>query len=120
RKITLNELMDALSDAIKVNERREIITRQRSEPVNIVIEKDDIDEKIRSAYRLVEQNADREGVTTFAKLSASFSSIEGKLLALFVPLLFLAHNGRIILMQDQFFNEIFIKLSNDIDGGKAK
>jgi segregation and condensation protein A len=120
RKITLNELMDALGDAIKVNERRESIVRQRAEPVNIIIEKDDIDEKMSNAYNLVKQNVDREGMTTFAQLSASFSSIESKLLALFVPLLFLAHNGELILMQDEFFNEIFVKLNSDKDGSKAK
>ena len=118
RKITLNELMDALGDAIKMNEKREYAARQYSEPLSIVVEKDDIDEKIKSTYKLVTANVDREGMTTFAVLSKAFSSIESKLLSLFVPLLFLAHSGRIILMQDQFFDEIFVKINNDGDGGK--
>ena len=120
RKITLGELMDALGDAIKVNERREMIVRQRSEPVNIQIEKDDIDEKIARTLQLVKENSDREGMTTFAQLSKSFNSIDAILLSLFVPLLFLAHRGQVLLMQDEFFNEIFVKLEDGKDGGKAK
>lgn len=119
RKVTLTELMDALNDSIKVNERRQLIVQQRTEPINIVVEKDDIDEKMKNAYRLVKENADREGLTTFGRLSAAFVSVEGILLGLFVPLLFLAHNGELMLMQDEFFNEIFIKLGND-NGGKAE
>jgi segregation and condensation protein A len=118
RKITLTELMDALGDSIKINERREMIVRQRTEPINIVINKEDIDQKVGATYKLVTEKADKEGMTTFARLSGSFNSIEGILLSLFVPLLILAHKGQIILMQDQFFNEIFVKINEDYDGGK--
>ncbi len=118
RKITLSELMDALGDAIKINEKRELVIKQRAEPINMVISKDDIDEKINNAYKLVMESADREGLTTFALLSKSFNSIEGILLSLFVPLLILAHKGQVMLMQDQFFNEIFVKLC-DADGRKT-
>jgi chromatin segregation and condensation protein Rec8/ScpA/Scc1 (kleisin family) len=120
RKITLGELMDALGDAIKVNERREMIVRQRSEPVNLQIEKEDIDEKIAHTLKLVKENSDREGMTTFGQLSKSFNSIDAILLSLFVPLLFLAHKGQVLLMQEEFFNEIIVKLDDGRDGGKAK
>ncbi len=118
RKITLSELMDALGDAIKLNERRETTVRQSREPLNFVVEKDDIDEKMNRTYKLVTENVDKEGITTFAQLSKSFNSIESILLGLFVPLLFLAHNQQLTLMQDEFFNEIFVKLNGDADGGK--
>jgi segregation and condensation protein A len=120
RKITLSELMDALGEAIKVNERREFVVRQRAEPINIVIDKEDIDEKIDAAYKLIKENIDREGLTTFARLANAFNSIEGVLLRLFVPLLILANKGQVVLMQEQFFNEIFVKLCDDSNGGKAK
>jgi segregation and condensation protein A len=118
RKITLNELMDALGDAIKINERRVSVIKQRAEPISIVVEKDDIDEKIRIAYNLVKDNVDKEGVTTFARLSSGFGGFENILLSLFVPLLFLAHKGEVVLMQDQFFNEIFVKLGGDGGNGR--
>lgn len=111
--------MDALGDAIKINEKREIIVRQRAEPLNFAIEKDDIDEKISIAHNLVKEKVDKEGLTTFLQLSERFGSIEKILLDLFVPLLFLAHKGDILLLQDQFFNEIFVKL-NDGNNGNRK
>lgn len=120
RKITLNELMEALGDAIKINEKRELVVRERALPLDFVIEKDDIDEKIAETHKLVKENVDSEGVTTFAQLSSSFNSLESMLLKLFIPLLFLAHKGDISLMQDQFFNEIFVKLNVDNDGPKGE
>jgi segregation and condensation protein A len=120
RKITLNELMDALGDAIKVNEKREIITKQRAAPINMVIENDNIDEKIEKVFNLINESVDKEGLTTFAALSKGFETIENILLKLFVPLLFLAHRGNVVLMQDQFFDEIFVKLNDDKDGGKKE
>ena len=120
RKITLNELMDALGDAIKINERRETIVKQRAEPLNFTVEKDDIDEKISAAHALIKKSVDKEGITTFAELSKFFNSLESMLLKLFIPLLFLAHKGDIMLMQDQFFNEIFVKLNDGSDGKQAK
>lgn len=121
RKITLSELMDALGDAIKVNERRMTFIKERAKPIDMVIDKDDIDEKLDAAYRLVRDNVDSEGVTTFRALSRGFGTIEGVLLSLFVPLLFLAHRGQVMLMQDVFFNEIFVKLTNEEEnnGGKT-
>lgn len=116
RKVTLSELMDALGDAMKVNEKRQSIVRQRAEPINLVIEKEDIDEKIHFTLNLVKENTDREGMTTFGILSKGYSSIENILLGLFVPLLFLAHRGDVTLVQDEFFNEIFVKLNGDADG----
>lgn len=112
RKITLGELMDALGDAIKINERREIISKQKVEPLNFTVEKEDIDERLSATHKLVVEQADKEGLTTFAHLSKYFDSLESALLKLFVPLLFLAHRGDVTLMQDQFFNEIFVKLNS--------
>ncbi len=119
RRITLAELMDALGDAIKINEKRETIVRERAAPISMAIEKDDIDEKMRAVHALVRQNIDSEGVTTFSALCRSFETAERRLLALFVPLLFLAHSGEITLMQDGFFNEIFVRIGEQ-DAGKAK
>jgi len=117
RKITLEELMNALGDAIKLNEKRERIVIERTEPLSFAVDRDDIDEKMDRAYKLVKENVDREGMTTFGHLAKSFNSIENMLLGLFVPLLFLAHNRQLTLTQDEFFKEIFVKLSDE-NGGK--
>jgi segregation and condensation protein A len=110
RKISLNELMEALEDAIKVTEKRALTERERLDPIaNFVISKDDIDDKIDNALKLVKTEMDREGLTTFARIANRFNSIESMLLDLFVPLLFLANARKVALVQDRFFDEIFIK-----------
>ena len=118
RKISLNELMEALDEAIKTSTKRETIAQERFMPImdRLIISEDDIDEKIDAAFGLVKRSADREGVTTFARISSGFGSMESMLLDLFVPLLFLAHMNKVMLMQEEFFNEIFIKLESDGNG----
>lgn len=111
RKVTLDELMEALGDAIKITERRETIIKQKAIPLNMVINKEDIDEKIERAYCLVSKSIDKEGYTTFDRISRLFGSESAVLLDLFVPLLFLSHQGKVSLMQENFFDEIFIKLN---------
>jgi segregation and condensation protein A len=118
RKISLNELMDALNEAIKISSKREVVERERFEPLaNIAIGKEDIDDKIEAALGLVKSDVDREGVTTFARIAKGFDSMEGRLLDLFVPLLFLANMKKVMLMQEEFFDEIFIRLDVGRDGG---
>ena len=117
RKISLNELMSALNEAIKMSEKREVIRKEMLEPLAIIVASNgDIDEKIDNAFGLVKRNIDTEGVTTFARIAGGFGSIESKLVDLFVPLLFLANMRKIALMQEEFFDEIFISLGNP-DGG---
>ena len=111
RKITLTELMEALSDAMKMKEKREYLAEMEPPPLELVLSKEDIDQKIENVYRLVENYADRDGLTTFAFLANKYNNTEGILLDLFIPLLFLAHRERIIMAQEKFFDEIFIKLS---------
>jgi segregation and condensation protein A len=119
RKITLSELMGALDDAIKVSGKREAIMRERYEPLleRLTLSKDDIDEKIDAAFGMVKRSADSEGVTTFARIANEFGNAESMLLDLFVPLLFLANMNRIMLVQEEFFDEIFISLNGNPDGG---
>lgn len=117
RKISLRELMEALEEAIKISEKREVIERERLEPLaNIVISKEDIDQKINIALGLIKRSVDREGITTFARIADRFSTTEGMLLDLFVPLLFLANMNRIALMQEEFFKELFIRLNGSKNG----
>jgi segregation and condensation protein A len=118
RKVTLSELMSALDEAIKVSGKHEAVMRERYQPLleRLTISKDDIDEKIDAAFGMVKKNADSEGVTTFARIANGFSTSESMLLDLFVPLLFLANMNRIMLVQEEFFDEIFIRLAGEMNG----
>ncbi len=118
RKITLIELMDALNQAMKVKEDRESFIEEAHQIVPFYINKEDIDEKIDNIYSMVSGNLDKEGFTTFADLANKFTHEESILLDLFIPLLFLAHKGRVLIIQEKFFDEIIIKLDGK-DGTRA-
>ncbi len=111
RKVTLTELMQALDDAMRLKEKKEMYAETIPEPMQFVIDKVDIDTKIENIYSLVKANADKTGLTTFANLANTFSNSESILLELFIPLLFLAHKERVALAQEKFFDEIFVKIT---------
>ncbi|MGC8538079.1 MAG: segregation/condensation protein A [Candidatus Micrarchaeia archaeon] len=117
RRITLQELMDALDSALKI-EIAKASNRQSGAyaPQQIVIKTDDIDGKMENVLKLLSANVDRKGFTTFGSISKGFASVENIILDLFMPLLFLAQNGKVVLMQEEFFKEIFIKLEDGRDG----
>lgn len=116
KKITLEELMDALEGAMKFQERREEI-RFEALPVHIRITREDIGKRMEGVLALIKENVDSYGMSTFAAIASKFASTEGVLIGLFVPLLFLANTNRIAMRQDEFFEEIFIKLKSENDGG---
>ncbi|MEM0149745.1 MAG: ScpA family protein [Candidatus Micrarchaeaceae archaeon] len=119
RKITLQELMDALDSALKMEVAN--AAKRQSEsyaPQQIVIREDDIDRKMEAVLKILANSVDRKGFSTFGGMSKGFDSVESIILDLFVPLLFLAQNGKVVLIQEEFFNEIFIKLEDGQDGKK--
>jgi segregation and condensation protein A len=113
RKITLNELIQALEEAMKLKEAKE---QKKVESIDFPIkfEKKDIEEELRDVMEKIKRNADKKGMTTFSFLSKLFNP-DDVLISLFVPLLYLMHRGKVILLQEQFFGEIIIALA-DQDG----
>ncbi len=111
RKVTLQELMDALNDAMKVTEKRAQIVSERAVPMVFPVIKDDIDEKISAAYMMIKSNVDKEGMVSFAQISKRFDSITAVVVDLFVPILFLAHRKTVLILQESFFDDIFVKLT---------
>jgi len=115
RKITLFELMEALEEAIKIKQDREIKITKEPEPLVLEIATEDIDEKMENVYKMINIYSDSTKMVTFSNLSKEFlNSNKNKsiLIDLFIPILFLAHKEKIIIFQDAFFGEIFIHLNN--------
>ena len=117
RKITLDELMDALNSAIKYEEKKIEHIREIETPIHINVG-EDIDKRIETLYNIIKENADTLGMTTFSILSKNFESIELKLLNLFIPMLFLAQYEKINVVQEEFFGELIIKINEDNNGTK--
>jgi segregation and condensation protein A len=113
KKVTLPELMDALDDAMRVTEQKAMVSSEMEAPLDFVVVKEDIDEKIASAYKLISSNITREGVVEYSKLARMFSSERGAVSDLFIPLLFLTHRKEVDMEQEQFFGDIRISLHQE-------
>ncbi len=120
KKVTLTDLMDALDEAIKSTDQRALASTEMAAPLDFFVVKEDIDEKIASAYKLVSSNMDGDGVIEYSKLSRMFSSERSAVSDLFIPLLFLAHRKEIDIAQEQFFGDIMISLHHEDKKGKKE
>lgn len=109
RRISLNELISALDEAMKIKDTR--LTAMPSVPMTlpITLENFDIETETERIYQVIKKNADRSRMLTFTHLT-SVSSTDDVLLGLFIPLLFLAHKEKVTLIQEKFFSEIIISL----------
>jgi len=115
RKVTINDLINALEKAMKVDERRTIKRRLLTEvPANIKIpERVDIKERIKGIYSKIRNFfTTKKEVLTFDKLVES-DKREDKIFT-FVPLLHLDNQQKINLLQEDHFGEIRIELTNKI------
>ncbi|MEM3827295.1 MAG: ScpA family protein [Candidatus Micrarchaeaceae archaeon] len=113
RKITLEELMDALEEAIKKQNKREMREAEIRAPVQIKINMEDIGRRMQRVLDIIKGHVDQYKMLTFTELERSASKTDSVLLDIFVPLLFLAHRGYIALSQESFFDEIFIRLKRE-------
>ncbi|MEM3227793.1 MAG: ScpA family protein [Candidatus Micrarchaeaceae archaeon] len=113
RKITLEELMDALEEAIKKQDKREMREAEIRAPVQIKINMEDIGRRMQRVLDIIKGHVDQYKMLTFTELERSASKTDSVLLDIFVPLLFLAHRGYIALSQESFFDEIFIRLKRE-------
>jgi segregation and condensation protein A len=107
-KITLQQLMDALDEAIKIEVKRVERDKAIPEPIKLNIEIEDIDEKINGVLKLVRDNADSYGLASFKSISRYFPDGYSMLMDLFVPLLYLQNRGDIAMTQEEFFGEIIL------------
>jgi chromatin segregation and condensation protein Rec8/ScpA/Scc1 (kleisin family) len=115
RKVTLDELMGALDEAMKIEKRS---TREREPPAQFHLElpKEDIDQKMERTFDLVSKNADKEGIVLFGSLARLYGSTQEMLFDFFIPVLFLVSKGRLGILQEEFFGDIFIKVLGGAGG----
>lgn len=109
RRISLAELIQALEEAMKLKEIKEQKKFQSVE-LPIKFENRDIELDMERVMNEIKKNIDKKGLTTFTAVAKAIRASD-VLVELFVPLLYLAHKGKIALMQEQFFGEIIIALS---------
>jgi segregation and condensation protein A len=109
RKLKLNELVGALTQALDVNNRR-LIKRKDEElirPAEIPQKKVDITNLIKNLYSKITSFFTKSETITFSQLIPSESK-EDKIYT-FIPMLHLVNEGKIDINQEEHFGEIFIK-----------
>ncbi len=112
KKITLEDLLNALNEAMAIEKKYIDRPAIFNIPINIAFGME-IDEKIKIILDLINKNIDSQKMTTFERLrSQSTDNANNIILDLFIPLLYLMQRNKIILFQDLFFGDILIKISN--------
>jgi chromatin segregation and condensation protein Rec8/ScpA/Scc1 (kleisin family) len=107
RKIVATELITALRNALRTDERRsERSARRRGQ---IVINEENITERIAGLYRKIDSLLERlkEEEIEFSRLLNKWSREE--ILDTFVPLVHLDHEKKVHCRQEELFREIYIK-----------
>lgn len=113
RKVNLNDLMTALHKALEV-ERKRRIRRSYAVPireVNIPKKRYDIGNLIKGLYSRILTFLKKKELVTFSELVNS-NKKEDKIYT-FIPLLHLAHDGKVNIHQEKAFGEINIKKYKD-------
>jgi segregation and condensation protein A len=111
RRVTLQELIRAIEEIMKIQQRvKKPLQQLQQIPIQINLnEKEiDIDKLMEETYKSVREKVDSYGLVTFSQLVKN-KGVE-EIIRTFVPLLFLMKNGKVLLFQEEFFGEIFIKV----------
>ncbi len=111
RRVTLQELIDALKKAMEVNERRIRRQQENKRTVRLNIKKVDLSEKIIEVYtKITMLFKKKNSEIAFKELLPSNDRFD--IVWTFMPLLYLSNDGKVLLRQEELFGEIYIKNPN--------
>lgn len=115
RRITLDELLNAMETVMEESKKREVVQKQITLPANMEIHLNafKLEEKIEEVMKKIGTNLDEEGWATFSGLLSDKNRQE--IVFTLLPLLFLVQEGKIVMMQEKFFGEIFIRIAKEKD-----
>ncbi len=118
RKITLEELMNALKNAIKTEERRmrREVSSRRMIDFSFIIPKKRINwlDKIKEVYNMIKEMFIKNKVKKIYFSQLLRTNEKEEKITLFVPLLHLDHQNKVKLEQKAFLSEIEISLKENI------
>ncbi|MFH1630785.1 MAG: segregation/condensation protein A [Candidatus Aenigmatarchaeota archaeon] len=106
RKVTLGELISALNKSLEIKKGKEILERiETREAPDILIKKaENIEKRVEKIYTKIRS----KGMIKFSDLVPIWHRKE--IMQTFLPLLFLANDGKVVCEQPEMFKEIYIKL----------
>lgn len=106
-RITLDELVMSIEDIIQRTNPKKNSSRVVPR-IEINFDSISIEEKLNDVFYLIKQKSDSQGIVLFKDLVESEEV--GSLVDVFLPVLFLMNNGKVIAYQNEFFGEIFVQL----------
>ncbi len=109
RRVSLEELISALDEAMKIKEQRSVASSFVRPPISFQVGSTDIKADAEKVYEYIKEKVDSEHVALFSAL-AKDKSMRNVMLDLFIPMLYLASENKIALRQDRFFDEIFVSI----------
>ncbi|MEM4348021.1 MAG: ScpA family protein [Candidatus Anstonellaceae archaeon] len=117
RMVTLDELLVAMEQAFEEQKKREEkAKRLEIQPViNLQLPEFNIEQKMDEIFQRILKEKDSEGRATFSSLLSEKTPVE--IVSVLLPLLHLAQAGKVLLFQEKFFGEIFIKVVEGEGGG---
>ena len=105
RRITLEELVEALNKAMRVKKRREL-----REMITLELNQKDLTEHIEKLYQKILEFLEKEGLVFFSELVGS--KPKEAVIRDFTSLLHLMNEERVICEQEELFGEILIRPAN--------
>lgn len=107
RKVSMEELMKAMEEAIRMENFGVRKTKQTKLP-EIVFTPTDNEEKITKIFERVKEKADEDGMVLFSELLFD-ETVEEKI-NVFIPIIYLAHDNKVKVWQEELFGDLFVKL----------
>ncbi len=108
RKVTLEELIDALKKAVEVNERRINRHKEKEETqVKLKLDRVDLGKKIIEVYDALASFFKRKKEVRFEELLPSHERFD--MLWTFIPLVHLSNDNKILLHQEKTFGDIIVR-----------
>lgn len=109
RKVTLDELLSSLKQAIVVSDRRQVRTRARDDvKMPIKIRKVDIGKKIVTLYEKILEFFKKLNIFEIKFSQLTPSKHRWDIIWTFIPLIHLANKDKIRLKQEENFGEIYV------------
>ncbi len=114
RRVSLGELINTLSEVIEAQKKRAEKAFKPKPIMSIEIPKEDIEKRMKDLFERVQNRADSEGMLMFSDLLEKRNSHETIMMLL--PLLHLAQDRKIDIMQEKMFGDIFIRILREKHG----
>lgn len=112
RKVTLDELISSIEDAIKKEKKKATKSSVQSlipkTLIDIVEQDENFEKRLEDMYKKVRTMVDKDNLVLFSQLLKE-KSVE-EMIDHFVPLLHLANKQKLYLWQEKIFGDIFIYL----------